>query len=256
MKKDKKIILVFIILLLAILVITAVIYKYKKANTKDEANINIAEEKDFSNEIESTTENVLENNVAENALEVQNLANTEVVEKANTKEDNQKNNITVQEPKKSTVKKEETAEKQEIQESTPVVQAAQEVVSSQSISISKPVDVPKVEAQTAPEVSEVVKAPVVQETFVAPTVPTEEYRYNDAMTQTIVNIINSNPSEFMKQDGFNVVVDSSITSLTNQFTFTEERVKNKVLYKAGTIKVYAQDYYCNGELLFTECYIF
>lgn len=253
MKKDKKIILVVISLLLAILVITAVIYKYKKANTKDEANINIAKEKDFSNEIESTTENVLENSVAKNAVNVQNIANTEVVEKANTKEESTENNITVQEPKKSTVQKEEKAEKQE---STPVVQAAQEVVSSQAVSINKPVDVPKIEAQATPEIPEVTKAPIVQETVVAPAVPTEEYRYNDAMTQTIVNIINSNPSEFMKQDGFNVVVDSSITSLTNQFTFTEERVKNKVLYKAGTIKVYAQDYYCNGELLFTECYIF
>ena len=86
--------------------------------------------------------------------------------------------------------------------------------------------------------------------------PTEEYRYNDSMTQTMIAIINSNPSEFMKTDGFSVVVDSSITSLTNQFTFTEERVKNKIAFKAGTIRVYAQDYYYNGELLFTECYIF
>ena len=75
------------------------------------------------------------------------------------------------------------------------------------------------------------------------------------MTQNIINIINSNPSEYMIQDGYTVEVDSSIVNLTNQFTFTEERVKNKVLYKAGTIKVYAQDYYFGGQYLFTECYI-
>ena len=59
----------------------------------------------------------------------------------------------------------------------------------------------------------------------------------------------------MISDGYTVVVDSSIIPLTNQFTFTKERVKNKILYKAGTIKVYAQDYYVGGQYLFTECYI-
>ena len=97
---------------------------------------------------------------------------------------------------------------------------------------------------TKPEVN----VPVVQP-------PSEEYRYNEAMTQQIINIINSNPSQFMISDGYTVVVDSSIIPLTNQFTFTEERVKNKILYKAGTIKVYAQDYYVGGQYLFTECYI-
>ena len=88
------------------------------------------------------------------------------------------------------------------------------------------------------------------------TIPTEEYRYNDSMTQTIVNIINNNPSSYMLQDGYTVLIDSSIVTLTNQFTFTEQRVINKISQKAGTIRVYAQDYYFNGEFLFTECYIY
>lgn len=84
----------------------------------------------------------------------------------------------------------------------------------------------------------------------------EEYKYNDEMTQRIINIINSNPSTYMISDGYEIKIDSSITGLTNQFTFSETRVINMITYKAGTIKVYAQDYYLNGEYLFTECYLF
>ena len=104
--------------------------------------------------------------------------------------------------------------------------------------------------QTVSKNTEVtIQAPQVQETI------TEEYKFNNEMTQRIINIINSNPSEYMLQDGYSVEVDGSIVNLTNQFTFAEERVINKVLYKAGTIRVYAQDYYYGGQYLFTECYI-
>lgn len=123
---------------------------------------------------------------------------------------------------------------------------------------------PVVESKTEITINK--ETPIVQETISElPTVvevtqpvkevTTEEYRFNNEMTQNIIKIINSNPSEYMIQDGYTVEVDGSIVNLTNQFTFTEERVKNKVLYKAGTIKVYAQDYYFGGQYLFTECYI-
>ncbi len=83
----------------------------------------------------------------------------------------------------------------------------------------------------------------------------DTYVYNAEMTQRIVDIINSNPSEFMKTYGFTVSIDSSIPSLTNQFTFFENRVIEKIQSKFGTIRVYAQDHYLNGEYLFTECFI-
>ena len=75
------------------------------------------------------------------------------------------------------------------------------------------------------------------------------------MTQQLVDIINNNPSQFMQQYGYTVNIDSSITNLTNQFTFFENRVIEKIQNKFGTIRVYAEDYYLNGEYLFTECYI-
>lgn len=84
----------------------------------------------------------------------------------------------------------------------------------------------------------------------------EKYIRNDAMISKIKSVINNNPSEYMKTYGYEVVVDSSIKEHTNQFTFTENRVKSYVTYKFGTIRIYAEDYYKNGQLIMTECYIY
>lgn len=75
------------------------------------------------------------------------------------------------------------------------------------------------------------------------------------MINKIRNVINNNPSSNMEQYGYTIVVDSSIKELTNQFTFTEDRVKNIIKYSSGTIRIYAEDYYSNGQLIMTECYI-
>lgn len=242
MKMNKKFIIVFLVLLLVIIVSLTIIYKYKLSNTENnEISTKNAEDKELLEDA-NTNLNVLEQNtLASLENEEKNIVKTEEITKTENTQKAEKNNITNQDQKKTT-------EKSVKKETSPIT--SQEVVSSQPVTITKPVEQPKVEVAPTPEVP---AQPVVQAPVVA---PTEEYRYNDAMTQTIINIINSNPSQYMQTDGYNVVVDSSITSLTNQFTFTEERVKNKILYKAGTIKVYAQDYYNNGELLFTECYIF
>ncbi len=87
------------------------------------------------------------------------------------------------------------------------------------------------------------------------TAPTEEYKINEKKIAEIRNIINSNPSEDMKLYGYEIVVDSSITEITTQFTFTEKRVKDKIAWKFGTIRIYAQDYYKNGQYITTECYL-
>ena len=85
--------------------------------------------------------------------------------------------------------------------------------------------------------------------------PIEEYKINEKKIAEIRNIINSNPSEDMKRYGYEIVVDSSITEITTQFTFTEKRVKDKIAWKFGTIRIYAQDYYRNGQYITTECYL-
>lgn len=83
----------------------------------------------------------------------------------------------------------------------------------------------------------------------------EEYKINKSKITEMENIIKNNPSEDMLLYGYEIVVDSSIVNMTNQFTFTEKRVKDKIAWKFGTIRIYAQDYYCNGEYVCTECFI-
>lgn len=107
--------------------------------------------------------------------------------------------------------------------------------------------------ETKEEVKQQTKENVVQEK--SPSVPSEEYKVNNEIINKMKNIINSNVNEYMQEYGYEVVVDSSITSLTNQFTFTEKRVKDKITIKFGTIKIYAQDYYKNGQYMYTECYL-
>ena len=83
----------------------------------------------------------------------------------------------------------------------------------------------------------------------------EEYRENTALINTMKNYIMNNPSEDMKAYGFEVVVDSSIVELTNQFTYTEQRMRDQLTWRFGTIKIYARDYYYNGEFVITQCFI-
>lgn len=84
---------------------------------------------------------------------------------------------------------------------------------------------------------------------------TEKYVRNDEIINRIRSVMQNNESDFMKQYGYNIVVDSSIKEQTNQFTYTENRVKSYITYKFGTIRIYAEDYYVNGNLIMTECYI-
>ena len=82
-----------------------------------------------------------------------------------------------------------------------------------------------------------------------------KYLRNDKMIQRIKQVIQNNETEDMKRYGYNIVVDSSIKSQTNQFTFTENRVKTNIRYSFGTIRIYAEDYYSDGQLIMTQCYI-
>lgn len=82
-----------------------------------------------------------------------------------------------------------------------------------------------------------------------------EYKINKTKIAEMKRIINSNPSSEMIEFGYNIVVDSSIVNSTNEFTYTEKRVKSKMINKFGTIKIYARDYYINGKYISTQCFI-
>lgn len=83
----------------------------------------------------------------------------------------------------------------------------------------------------------------------------EEYKINNQMINKLKEIIKNNETEDMKNYGYEIVADSSIVELTNQFTLTEQRVINKIRLKYGTIRIYSQDYYFNGEYITTQCFI-
>lgn len=84
----------------------------------------------------------------------------------------------------------------------------------------------------------------------------EKFIRNDTMINKIKSVIDNNKSDNMKTYGYTIQVDSSIKSKTNQFTFAESRVINLIKYSFGTIRIYAEDYYNNGQFIMTECYIF
>ena len=234
MKKIKcKIIVCILILIVLMMTCLGIIYKNKLTNTEEENNISEIEKNiEFDNTV---TNNIVENTLA--SLE----ENTTIIEPV--KEDMV---IETDTPKVEKVNKK--SEKNSSQEDliTPV---SPEISVAQETTINKP----KENSNNIPNLND---KPIEDTQTQVETIPTEEYRYNDSMTQTIVNIINNNPSSYMLQDGYTVLIDSSIVTLTNQFTYTEQRVINKISQKAGTIRVYAQDYYFNGEILFTECYIY
>lgn len=81
------------------------------------------------------------------------------------------------------------------------------------------------------------------------------YKYNATITEKIKQDIKNNESTYMKQYGYTIVIDESIVTQTNQFTYTNNRVKNMITNKFGTIKIYARDYYLNGNYMYTESYI-
>ncbi len=139
--------------------------------------------------------------------------------------------------------------------STPKIADTQKQVVAevkQEVKIENNNNTPQTKEETIQTIPEAPKQEVVIE---QPVIVGEEYKTNDTMINTIRNVINSNQSEDMKLYGYNIVVDNSIVDVTSQFTYTEQRVIDKIKYKFGTIKIYARDYYNNGQYICTQCYI-
>jgi len=110
---------------------------------------------------------------------------------------------------------------------------------------------PTVIQETKKEEQKPVETPKKEE----PKQDVHTYKYNSVIVEKIRQDIMNNESEYMKQYGYNIVVDESIVTQTNQFTYTGNRVKDMIVYKFGTIRIYARDYYLNGNYMYTECYI-
>lgn len=109
----------------------------------------------------------------------------------------------------------------------------------------------KVEEQVKEEKQEETKVEQEQQEQII----TEEYKINEEMIDRIRIIIENNETADMKNYGYEIVPDSTIPELTNEFTFTEQRVINKITWKSGIIRIYARDYYFNGNYISTQCFI-
>lgn len=162
-------------------------------------------------------------------------------------------------------------EQEEIIEKTPVIQSSSEekqtTISTPQSTVADEQIIAKENEQSTENINnyntlpqtedetiqvETSKQEVVKEETV---IMGEEYKTNEAMINTIKGVINSNQSENMKLYGYNIVVDNSIVEITSQFTYTEQRVIDKIKYKFGTIRIYVRDYYNNGQYICTQCYL-
>lgn len=237
----KKICIIISSILIFIIIICVSLYLYSKNSQKLESSKSLESEEIQNEIIENTTDveipEVQEEKSISNEDENQKEINTSIVQKE--KEDSK--NVAEASSKTSSEKT-----------NTKSIESKAKTTQTES----KKTETPKqVENTTTTTIIETPKKEDPKPSQSAPSTNTEKYVKNDAMINKIKNVIQNNESDFMKQYGYNIVVDSSIKAQTNQFTYTENRVKSYIKYKFGTIRIYAEDYYVNGNLIMTECYI-
>ena len=281
--RKKVIILIILILILLASIIHLTILKNEKViesdfKTEDEI---ISETEDFEIEnIEITPEEIVDNTVAK-------IESVEESKEPELKQETSINKVTAkEEQKKDFVQKQEiTTDNKKVvevprQDQTQTQKQEQSKTNNQTATEKPKQEQPKQEEQPKKEETaqnnkqetptqnnqEQIKQeePKKEESKVEKQEETkveqekkniEEYKINQEMINRIKTIIKNNETEDMKTYGYEIVVDSSIPELTNEFTFTEKRVINKITWSCGIIKIYARDYYYNGNLVSTQCFI-
>ena len=227
MNRKKKICIV-IIIVLAFVILGSLLF-YKK-------DIKVAENQENKTQKENiVTENSINNEIDENTIAQNEVSeNNTITEAQDTMTDSNVNTT-----KKGTVE----SPKQVAQNSKSQVVVASKNGTVTETQVTKEQETKEIK----PTETKVETAPAVQKT--------EKYVRNDSMISKIKQVIENNVTDDMKNFGYNIVVDSSIKNKTNQFTFAESRVINAIRLKFGTIRIYAEDYYYNDQLIMTECYI-
>ena len=241
-----------IIIISSILIITSalyIVYLNNRPEPLEQEEISVYTEIVEDNCI--PVDEVVENSKIE---EIQNTV-VDIVDKEDSKTDNTVEKV----ESKKVVKKETTTstKKQEsnTQKETPEVKEKQvnpegEKKAEEKLTVTETIKIEVPPTEKKQEIKEEiieVKEEIKQDV--------EEYKINNQMINKLKEIIKNNETEDMKNYGYEVVVDSSIVELTNQFTLTEQRVINKIRLKYGTIRIYSQDYYFNGEYITTQCFI-
>lgn len=237
----KKICIIISSILIFIIIICVALYLYSKNSQELESSKSLESEE-------------IQNKIIENTTDVE-IPEVQEEKSISNEDENQKeiNTSIVQEEKEDSKNVAEASSKTS-SEKTNTKSIESKAKNTQTE--TKKTETPKqVENTTTTTIIETPKKEDPKPSQSAPSTNTEKYVKNDAMINKIKNVIQNNESDFMKQYGYNIVVDSSIKAKTNQFTYTENRVKSYITYKFGTIRIYAEDYYVNGNLIMTECYI-
>lgn len=241
----KKICIIISSILIFIIIICVALYLYSKNSQKLESSKSLESEKIQNEIIENTTDveipEVQEEKSISNEDENQKEINTSIVQEE--KEDSK--NVAEASSKTSSEKTNTKSIKSKAKTTQTEIKKTETPKQVENTTTTTIIETPKKE--------EIKEDPKPSQS--TPSTNTEKYVKNDAMINKIKNVIQNNESDFMKQYGYNIVVDSSIKTQTNQFTYTENRVKSYITYKFGTIRIYAEDYYVNGNLIMTECYI-
>lgn len=231
MKNKKKLISrIVILLMVSVICLLGILFTVKsKMNAKE----TIAD---------TTTDNTTQEQTDEQLEDFANMkiaeAVTEETEEQPKVADNQQTETSQVNTVKPNESKTATVNQKQTQKSTPV-QSQKQQTAQQSVANTPQKQTTTTQAQTQTTKAE-----------------GEKFVRNDTMINRIKSVINNNPSDNMKTHGYTIQVDPSIRTKTNQFTFTESRVINFIKYSFGTIRVYAEDYYNNGQFIMTECYIF
>ena len=231
-------------------VIDVVFYRQKTNETDKEIEETISENVIVDSNEESVSQSI------ENVVIMEEQSEITQEEKIEIKENKEAETVII---KSNETIKEETTQEQTItkQEQIEQKQTVSQVVENKQEEQTQQEEIKKedvkVEEQVKEEKQEETK--VEQEKEQQEQIITEEYKINEKMIDRIKTIIENNETEDMKTYGYEIVPDSTIPELTNEFTFTEQRVINKITWKSGIIRIYARDYYFNGNYISTQCFI-
>lgn len=237
---------IYILIILFILIVATITITTRYNNTSTNQVVN-----DQRNEINESIENTITSDLNVTDNEITSVANV----KENTKPETEYQIVKSNDEKKTDTetksKETNTIKKENIKPSSDST-APKETIVKQTEIQEKKEEIKEI-TKDEQNVNIEIKEEVIEEHSTS--VPKEEYKVNNEMINKMKDYILNNPSEDMKQYGFEVVVDSSIVELTNQFTYTEQRMRDQLTWRFGTIRIYALDYYCNGNLVMTECFI-
>lgn len=230
----------FVLVIMPSLIVCTLLMCYGVYSRKNIANENItlteeARENNDNVALEEISKNIVENvdNTEENIIETDNNVIKEENENIQTYSKAQSQ---PQSKVDTVIPKDDVKIKEEVK----TIESSK----TDNTILEEKIDDKKIEIEVQPEVQQ---EEVKQDK--------DEYKVNNAMIEQMRNVIQNNESALMQEFGYNIVIDSSIIAETNQFTFTEYRVKNKIINAFGTIKIYAQDYYHNNQYMYTECYL-